>query len=134
MNKIEPHVVMPEGAELAALRLENEKLAGQVKRLVKAEGRLYEYQEQLDVQLKEYQELYELNRKLIASPELRSIFEYATEYIINKLGYERVIFFQRSENTGAYSISALDGYYDQQEKNGRAFGNFSFKQKTGKLA
>jgi signal transduction histidine kinase len=116
MNKTEPHVVMPEGAELAALRLENEKLAGQVKRLVKAEGRLYEYQEQLDVQLKEYQELYELNRKLIASPELRSIFESATEYIINKLGYERVIFFQRSENTGAYTISALDGYYEQPEK------------------
>lgn len=117
MNKIEPHAVTPECAELAALRLENEKLSEQVKRLVKAEGRLYEYQEQLDVQLKEYQELYELNRKLIASPELRSIFEYATEYIINKLGYERVIFFQRSENTGAYIISALDGYYDQQEKN-----------------
>jgi signal transduction histidine kinase len=116
MHKIEPPAVTREGAELSALRLENEKLAGQVKRLVKAEGRLYEYQEQLDVQLKEYQELYELNRKLIASPELRSIFESATEYVINKLGYERVIFFQRSENSDAYTISALDGYYEQQEK------------------
>jgi signal transduction histidine kinase len=117
MNKIEPHADTQEGAELAALRLENEHLAGQVKRLVKAEGQLYAYQEQLDVQLKEYQELYELNRKLIASSELRTIFKYAIEYIINKLGYERVIFFQRSENTGAYTISDLDGYYNQQEKN-----------------
>lgn len=116
MNMIEPPAVTQESAEIAALRLENEKLSGQVKRLVKAEGQLYEYQEQLDIQLKEYQELYELNRKLIASSELRSIFESAIEYIINKLGYEKVIFFQRSENTGAYTISALDGYYDPQEK------------------
>ena len=116
MNKIEPHADTQAGAELAALRLENEHLSGQVKRLVKAEGQLYEYQEQLDVQLKEYQDLYELNRKLIASSELRTIFECAIEYIINKLGYERVIFFERSEHTGAYTISALDGYYDQQEK------------------
>ena len=57
MNKIEPHADTQEGAELAALRLENEHLAGQVKRLVKAEGQLYAYQEQLDVQLKEYREL-----------------------------------------------------------------------------
>jgi signal transduction histidine kinase len=116
MNTIEPHDVTQEGSEIAALRLENENLSRQVKRLVKAEGKLYEFQEQLDVQLKEYQELYELNRKLIAASELRTIFEYATEYIINKLGYERVIFSQQSEHSGDYAISAIDGYYDHQEK------------------
>jgi signal transduction histidine kinase len=116
MNKIEPHDVTPEGSIITALRLENENLSRQVKRLVKAEGKLYEYQEQLDVQLNEYKELYELNRKLITTSELRTIFEYVTEYIINKLGYERVIFFQRREKTGDYAIVALDGYYEQQEK------------------
>ena len=41
-----------EEADLAALRLENETLAQQIRRLIKAESRLYAYQEQLDARLR----------------------------------------------------------------------------------
>jgi len=103
-------------AELAALRLEKEMLSSQVKRLVQAESQLYAYQEQLDVQLKQYKELYELNKKLAATLELPAIFANATSYIINTLGYERVLFFLQSGNTGSYTVCAMDGYYDPLEK------------------
>ncbi len=101
--------------ELARLRLEKEAMALQVKRLVKAEGKLYEYQEKLDAQLAEYQNLYELSRKLNASPDIESVFELAVQYVINYLGYERVVIFRRQED-GTYAICALDGYYGRDEK------------------
>jgi len=105
-----------EKAELAALRLEKEMLSSQVKRLVQAESKLYEYQEQLDVQLKQFKELYQLNKKLGATQELPAIFEHATAYIINGLGYERVIFFQQTGSLDSYAVCAIDGYYDASEK------------------
>lgn len=101
--------------EIEALRLEKQTLSEQVKRLFKAEGKLYSYQEQLDVQLREYKELYELNRKLNATLDLRTLFEYASEYIINNLGYERVLFLQQGENASHYAVCAMDGYYDPLE-------------------
>ena len=104
-----------EAEELASLRLEKEMLSGQVKRLVKAEGRLYQYQEQLDAQLREDQELYRLNRKLGASLELAAIFAHASDFIINNLGYQRVLFLQHRENSGDYAVCAWDGYYETGE-------------------
>ena len=97
--------------ELAVLRLENEALSEQVKKLVKAEGKLYRYQEQLDAQLREYQELYQFNRKLNAALELPEVFVHAADFIINDLGYERVIFFGYDAETDRYAVRALDGYY-----------------------
>ena len=99
-------------AETAALRREKEMLASQVKRLVQTETKLYEYQEQLDAQLKQYKELYELNKRLAANLELPEIFSEAKAYIINSLGFERVIFFLQSEGGGRYAVSSLDGYYE----------------------
>jgi PAS domain S-box-containing protein len=109
--------VRPDAGEVERLRLEKEALAQQVKRLIKAEGKLYAFQEQLDDQLREYKELYELNRKLNGTFNIRKMFEYACEYVINKLEYERVVFFERVEDNGAYAVYAMDGYYDQNEKN-----------------
>jgi PAS domain S-box-containing protein len=100
-------------SEVAALRLEKQTLSEQVKRLVKAEGKLYAYQEQLDAQIREYKELYELNRKLKATLDLQTLFAYAAEYIINNLGYEKVICFQQVENTSSYAVCAMEGYYDE---------------------
>jgi len=101
--------------ELMALTRENEELAQQVKELVKAEGRLYRYQEQLDAQLREYQELYQFNRRLNASQKLSEIFGHAADFIINNLGYERVIFFSFDAERERYDVSACDGYYRTED-------------------
>jgi len=101
--------------ELSALRRENESLSNQMKELVKAEGKLYRYQEQLDAQLLEYQELYQFNRKLSASQELSDIFAHAADFIINNLGYERVLFFTFDEETDRYAVCAQDGYYRAED-------------------
>jgi PAS domain S-box-containing protein len=105
-----------DAVEMEKLRLEKEALAQQVKRLIKAEGRLYAFQEQLDAQLREYKELYELNRNLNGTFNLRKMFEHACEYVINKLDYERVVFFEHDEAKGGYAVYALDGYYDRSER------------------
>lgn len=105
-----------EAEEMETLRLEKEALAQQVKRLIRAEGKLYAFQEQLDAQLREYKELYELNRKLNGTFTIRKMFEYACEYVINTLEYERVVFFERDEDSGNYAVYAMDGYYDKDER------------------
>lgn len=99
-----------EAVEIAPLQMENETLAQQVKRLIKTEGKLYAYQEELDAQLKEYKDLYELNRKLNATFDIGKIFEYVIEYVIYNLEYERVLFFQQFENKGLYAVCAIGGY------------------------
>jgi PAS domain S-box-containing protein len=105
-----------EANRMTKLQLENETLSQQVKSLIKAESKLYEYQEKLDAQLNEYKTLYELNRKISSTFNLRNIFEAAIEYVIYTLEFERVIFLQQAENTGDYAVCALDGFYDPQER------------------
>jgi len=105
-----------QGVDKAPPQMDIETLAQQVKRLIKTEGKLYAYQEKLDAQLKEYKELYELNKKLNATFDIGKIFEYVIEYVIYNLEYERVIFFQQPVNKGHYAVCALGGYYDQGEK------------------
>jgi signal transduction histidine kinase len=102
--------------ELAALRLQNATFAEQVKRLVKAEGQLYRYQEQLDAQLREYRELYLFHRRLNAAADLSGLFACALEFVIDKLGYERVLFLYRQEGNRDFTVCALDGYYTPAEK------------------
>jgi hypothetical protein len=102
--------------EVIRLRQENKKLSDQVKRLIKAETRLYIYQQELDAQLNEYQKLYDLSRKFNEQFNLQMIFEYALEYIIHVLEYERVLFFQKSAETDVFSLLVSDGYYDEKDK------------------
>ena len=104
-----------ETVRVAELQEENQALSQQVKNLVKAEGRLYEYQEKLDVQLNEYKTLYELSRKINATFDLATIFTFALEYVIRNLEYERVIFLRQFEDAGDYVVCAQDGFYDPQE-------------------
>ncbi|MBU5636253.1 PAS domain S-box protein [Geomonas sp. Red69] len=124
----EPGKDMPPEAELEKLRRENEILSEQVKRLVKAESRLYDYQEKLDAQVKEYSELYDLSRKLSTCTELTAIFELAAGYVINSLNYERVLFFHKSDDGAAYAVCACDGYYDLEEE--RAVCSLSIPRKA----
>ena len=105
-----------ESDETARLRRENETLSNQVKRLVRAEGQLYAYQEELDAQLKQYKNLYDLNRKIHATFEIREIFEEAIAYIIRDLEYERVVFLEQCDAAGGYAVCALDGFYEPSER------------------
>ena len=97
-----------------ALQRENEALDRQVKRLIRAEGRLYEYQQELDAQLKEYKGLYDLNRRLNGSFDITHILHETVAYITQELEYERAIFLRRSEGA-SYRVCALDGFYEPAE-------------------
>ena len=116
MTKSIENNASPEAVDLARLKQENYTLAQQVKRLIKAESKQYEYQEELDAQLKEYKKLNELNKKINATLDIRKIFALTSEYIIYNLEYERVIFFEQFEYTGSYTVCAHDGYYNHLEK------------------
>jgi len=104
-----------DGNRIPMLQREIKNLSEQVKRLVKAESRLYRYQEELDAQLKEYKDLYELNRKLNETFDVTSIFLHTVDYLTQHLEYERAIALQRTAN-GDYRVAALAGYYDDLEK------------------
>jgi transcriptional regulator with PAS, ATPase and Fis domain len=113
------HTVPCESAEdLTRAQQEKETLAQQVKQLIKSESKLYEFQEKLDAQLKEYKNLNELSRKLTATFELGKIFEYALEYIIYSLQYERALILQADGAEAPLLVRALDGYYSEKEKRG----------------
>ncbi|MBU4263965.1 MAG: PAS domain S-box protein [Proteobacteria bacterium] len=116
MDKDVIHNVAGQDAEITALRRENETLSQQVIKLIKAEGKLYEYQEELDAQLKEYKELYELSKKNNATLDIRKIFRQTGEYIIHNLEYERVVFLEQFDYGGSYTVCVVDGYYEQQEQ------------------
>jgi PAS domain S-box-containing protein len=107
---------LPEAVDIAVLQREKDDLAQQIKQLVKAEGKIYEYQEKLDAQLKEYKELYELTRKISASFDILETFGHAGRYIIYHLGYERVIFLEQFKHTGHYAVCTIDGYYQPEER------------------
>jgi len=116
MDQDVTHDVSPQAGEIAALKRENETLSQQVKRLIKAEGKLYQYQEELDVQLKQYKELYELSKKNNATLDIRRIFRQTGEYIIRNLQYERVVFLEQFDYGGSYAACVFDGYYDPLEE------------------
>jgi len=111
---------VPAGAQIESLQREKEALSQQVKRLIRAEGKLYEYQQELDVQLKQYKELYELNRRLNDTSELETIFRETVTYVTEQLEYERAVLFRRSEESGLYQVSTLAGYFDEAELEGVA--------------
>jgi len=102
--------------QTAALKKEIEALSQQVKRLIKAEAQLYEFQETLDAQLNEYAGLYELNKTLNEVFDLPDVLACAVAYAINNLGYQRVLLFRQDDTTGSFTVFAVDGYYDQQDK------------------
>jgi len=113
-NKTAPENRHAEADEIARLNQENKLLSEQVKRLIRVETRLYEYQEELDSQLKEYQRLYELNRKFATDFNIQKVFEHAIGYIIQDLEYERIVFLRRPDNSEVFTVCAIDGYYDPE--------------------
>ena len=105
-----------ETPEIGALKRKNKLLAQQVKGLIKTEGKLYEYQEKLDAQLKEFKELYQLSKKINATLDIREIFRQAGDYLIRNLSYERVVFLEKFDEGESYAACIFDGYYEPGEE------------------
>lgn len=99
-----------------ALEMEKQALSNQVKRLIRAEGKLYEYQQELDAQLKEYKALYGLSRRLNGTFDIGKIFQETVDYVVQQIGFERAVLLGWDEQRGCYAVCSLDGYYDPAEK------------------
>jgi serine phosphatase RsbU (regulator of sigma subunit) len=99
-----------------AVQEENRRLSEQVKRLVKAEHELYEFQEQLDDQIRIYRHLYELGKKLKATLELGEILRIATQFVLYELNFERCVALLYDPEANTFYVEAHDGYYDEASR------------------
>jgi signal transduction histidine kinase/DNA-binding response OmpR family regulator len=101
-------------SELDELRADNERLADQVKRLVKTERELYEFQEHLDGQMRIYRRLYEIGKKFNASFDVSEALQLALHFVIYDLNFERCLMLLRPDGATAFRVQAMDGYYDEE--------------------
>src|SRR5918993_5718726 len=98
---------------LAALQDENHRLSEQIKRLVRTEHELYQFQGQLDDQIRIYRLLYEVGKKLNATLDLGEILQIATQFVLYQLGFERCVALLYDLETNTFYVEAHDGYYDE---------------------
>src|SRR3712207_4467743 len=68
--------------QLATLQDENRRLSDQIKRLVRTEHELYQFQGKLDDQIRIYRHLYEVGKKLNATLDLGEILQIATQFVL----------------------------------------------------
>lgn len=108
--------IVPAGATATTLRHENEELSRQLKRLVRAEAKLYEYQQELDAQLKEFKGLYELSRTLGGSFNIATIIDHTLGYAVNSLEFERAVFLLRQQEGDGYQVAAVEGYFEPAQR------------------
>src|SRR3712207_8395250 len=82
-----------EGVEqrLATLQDENHRLSDQIKRLVRTEHELYQFQGQLDDQIRIYRHLYEVGKELNATLDLGELLQIATRFVLYQLHFERCV-------------------------------------------
>src|SRR5918999_1422807 len=99
--------------QLVMLQDENGRLSEQIKRLVKTEHELYQFQEQLDDQIRIYRHLYEVGKKLNATLNLGEILQIATQFVLYQLGFERCVALMYDPETNTFYVEAHDGYYDE---------------------
>lgn len=100
-------------ARVAILESEKRNLAEQVKKLVRAEQTLYDFQEQLDSQVRLYRRLAELGRTLSALSTFEEIHPHILRFALYDLNFERCIIFQYDEHGDLYRPAAWDGYYEE---------------------
>lgn len=98
---------------IATLRDENHRLSEQIKRLVRTEHELYQFQEQLDDQIRIYRHLYEVGKDLSATLDLGELLQIATQFVLYQLGFERCVALLHEPETNAFYVKAHDGYYDE---------------------
>jgi serine phosphatase RsbU (regulator of sigma subunit) len=99
--------------QLVPLQVENRRLSEQIKRLVRTEHELYQFQEQLDDQIRIYRHLYEVGKKLNATLNLGEILQIATHFVLYQLGFERCVALLYDPETNTAYVEAHDGYYDE---------------------
>src|SRR4030088_469558 len=103
-------------SEIDRLRVENQRLSDEVKRLVTTESQLYEVQEHLDGQMSAYRHLYELGKKFNTTVDLTTILQLAVQCVLYELNFERCLFLLKQSGSNVFSIETMDGYYDDAEK------------------
>ena len=99
-------------SEAERLERENQRLAEEIKRLVKAERQLYEVQEHLDAQMRIYRRLCEVGQKFNATFNVSTVLDLVTHFVIYDLNVERCLLFLREPGHPAFRVLAMDGYYD----------------------
>jgi GAF domain-containing protein len=102
-------------SEIERLRLENQRLSDEVKRLVTTERQLYEVQEHLDGQMSAYRQLYEIGKKFNATVDLTTILQLAAQFVLYELNFERCLVLVRQPEATSFSVETMDGYYDDAE-------------------
>ncbi|MGY3080465.1 GAF domain-containing protein [Bradyrhizobium sp. LM6.10] len=102
-------------SEIDRLRVENQRLSDEVKRLVTTESQLYEVQEHLDGQMSAYRQLYELGKKFNTTVDLATILQLASEFALYELNFERCLILFKQPGANVFSIETMDGYYDDAE-------------------
>src|SRR5882672_2699124 len=103
-------------SEIDRLRVENQRLSDEVKRLVTTESQLYEVQEHLDGQMSAYRQLYELGKKFNTTVDLTTILQLAAQFVLYDLNFERCLFLLKQSGANIFSIESMDGYYDDAER------------------
>jgi len=115
-------------SQLEQLQNANQRLSEQVQRLLKTEHELYKAQEQLDTQIHLYRQLYEVGNRFNATFELAEILHIATEFVLYELNFERCLVLLRSEEAEDFCVQALDGYYDEDVRQGVASLSLSMEE------
>jgi serine phosphatase RsbU (regulator of sigma subunit) len=98
---------------LATLLDENRRLSDQVKRLVRTEHELYQFQGQLDDQIRIYRHLYEVGKELSATLDLGELLQIATQFVLYQLGFERCVALLYDPGSNIFYVKEHDGYYDE---------------------
>jgi serine phosphatase RsbU (regulator of sigma subunit) len=98
---------------LATLQDENRRLSDQIKRLVRTEHELYQFQGQLDDQIRIYRHLYEVGKELNATLDLSELLQIAAQFVLYQLGFERCVALLHDPGSNIYYVRAHDGYYDE---------------------
>lgn len=87
-----------QGEELKTLRdqnvklqLENQRLAEEVKQLVKTENRLYQFQSKLDKQVKHYKQLYQLGQVFNQTFDLKTALAKTAQCLVYDYNFERCL-------------------------------------------
>lgn len=94
---------------LEELSEENERLSAQVKRLIRAESRLYTFQEELERQRDLLRKVALTGARLNAGLSRQNVLRATLECIVVDLGYERCVALE--PRAGEYQISDREGYY-----------------------
>src|SRR3977135_851395 len=98
-------------SEIDRLRVENQRLSDEVKRLVTTESQLYEVQEHLDGPMTADRHLYALGKKFTTPVDLTTILQLAAEFVLYELNFERCLLLLKQSGSNVFSIETMDGYY-----------------------